>query len=109
MKKTGLVKLVVYVPVTHSDAIREALAEAGAGRLGKYDFCSFSIRGVGRFRPLDGPNPSIGTVGKIEEVEEDRIEVLCEKANIRRVIEAVSTVYPYEEMAYDIYPIEQSA
>jgi len=81
------------------------LASAGAGKLGNYDRCSFSIRGVGRFRPLDGSNPSIGTIGKDEVVEEERIETVVSEDLLKQVLEAVRTNHPYEEPATEIYQL----
>lgn len=63
---TKLVKFVVFVPETHANAVREAMGKAGAGASGNYNFCSFSIKGIGRFKPLEGANPAIGEVGKLE-------------------------------------------
>lgn len=100
-----LVKIVIYVPVDHADAVRQALGDAGAGHIGNYDFCSFSQRGIGRFRPMEKAEPFIGTHGVIEEVEEERIETVCPKMIAREVIEKVTRVHPYEEMAYDVYPL----
>ena len=97
--------LIVYVPLSHADAVRTALAEAGAGKIGAYDHCSFSMRGTGRFRPLAGAKPSIGTVGKIEEVEEERIEVVVLSENLPKVIRAVRKIHPYEEPAIHILPM----
>jgi len=99
------VKIVVFVPLSHADAVREAFAKAGAGKLGDYDSCSFSVRGVGRFRPLNGGKPFLGKVGEVEEVEEERIEVLCPRYNYKQVIEAVRNVHPYEEPAIDVYAL----
>ncbi len=99
------VKLVIYTPLTHADAVRSALGEAGAGRIGNYSFCSFSSHGVGRFLPNEQANPAIGEIGKFEAVEEERIEVVCAKDIVADVVEAVRVVHPYEEMAYDIYPL----
>ena len=100
-----LVKVVIYVPVTHGDDIRGALGEAGAGHIGNYDFCSFSQKGIGRFRPGEGANPHVGTVGDIEAVEEERIETVCPLRIVREIIAKVREVHPYEEMAYDVYPL----
>ncbi len=99
------VKLVIYTPLTHADAVRTALGETGAGRIGNYSFCSFSSRGIGRFLPNQQANPAIGEIGKFEAVEEERIEVVCAKDIVKDVVEAVRAVHPYEEMAYDIYPL----
>lgn len=100
------VKFVVYVPVTHADAVRQALGEAGAGHIGNYDFCSFSIRGIGRFRGNESSNPAIGERGKIEAVEEDRIETIVPRKILSTVIERVKAAHPYEEVAFDVYPLE---
>ncbi|MCR4323287.1 MAG: hypothetical protein NUV61_04350 [Candidatus Azambacteria bacterium] len=102
----GWKKIVVYVPLTHADALRTAIGEAGGGTLGNYSFCSFSVRGVGRFRPDAGASPHIGEVGKIEQVEEERIEVTCAPDVIGKVIAAIKAVHPYEEIALDVYALE---
>jgi len=100
------VKLVVFVPLTHVEAVRTAMGEAGAGKIGNYTFCSFSSRGIGRFKPGDGSHPTIGEVGKFEEVEEERIEVVCTRENLTAVIEAIKKVHPYEEVSMDVYSLE---
>jgi hypothetical protein len=99
-------KIIVYVPLTHADAVREAVGTAGAGKIGKYSFCSFSTRGIGRFKPEDGAQPHIGTVGKFEEVEEERIEVTCDSNTVDDVIAAIKKVHPYEEVALDVYKLK---
>lgn len=99
------VKVAVYVPVTHADEIRRVLVKSGAGKMGNYDSCSFSVRGVGRFRGLTGSSPSIGEAGKLEEVEEERIETICTRENLDAVLEAVREVHPYEQPAIDVYPL----
>ena len=98
-------KIVVYVPLSHADIVRDAIGKAGGGKLGKYSFCSFSARGVGRFKPEEGAQPHIGTVGKLEEVEEERIEVTCEAELVEKVVAAIKKVHPYEEVAMDVYEI----
>src|SRR3989344_5938253 len=100
-------KLVVYVPISHADQVREAIGKADGGKLGKYSFCSFSSRGTGRFKPEEGAHPYIGKVGELESVEEERIEVTIFNADIvENVIAAMKKVHPYEEVAYDLYPLE---
>ena len=99
-------KLVVYAPETHAAAVREAMGEAGAGRIGNYTHCSFTIRGTGRFRPEPGANPAVGEVGRLEEVVEERIETVCEAQALRAVLDAIRAAHPYEEPAIDVYPIE---
>jgi hypothetical protein len=100
----SFLKIVIYVPVTHADKIRATLAKAGAGHIGNYDSCSFSVRGVGRFRGLEGSHPAIGQPGRVEEVEEERIETACEEKNLGAILEEVKKVHPYEEPAIDVYP-----
>lgn len=103
MKK--LVKIVVFVPITHADAIRKVFADSGCGHLGNYDSCSFSTKGMGRFRPLKGADPYIGKKGKVEHVSEERIETICEKSKLKKVIAALKKAHPYEEPAIDVYPV----
>ncbi|OGB75084.1 hypothetical protein A2810_00850 [candidate division Kazan bacterium RIFCSPHIGHO2_01_FULL_49_10] len=100
------VKIVVFVPESHADAVRQAMSGAGAGKIGNYTNCSFSSKGIGRFQPEAGANPAIGEVGKLEAVEEGRIEMVCPREVLTSVIAAIKKVHPYEEVAYDIYPIE---
>ncbi len=99
-------KIVVFVPIDSADSVRQAMAQAGAGQIGNYSHASFSSLGIGRFKPLEGANPNVGQVGKIEEVEEERIEVICPQEIAEQVIQAMKTAHPYEEMAYDVYKLE---
>lgn len=103
--KEESVKLVVYVPETHADLIRATLGKAGAGKIGDYEYCSFSVKGVGRFIPLKTAHPTIGEIGKLEEVVEERIETVCYRKDLERIIAAINKVHPYEEVAYDVYPL----
>lgn len=98
-------KLVVYVPVSNADEVRAAVHAAGGGNIGNYKECSFSSRGIGRFTPTGDADPTIGTVGKPEQVEEERIEFIVPKENARKVIDAMIKAHPYEEVAYDIYQL----
>lgn len=100
------VKFVVFVPIPHADAVRQALGEAGAGKIGNYDFCSFSSRGTGRFRGNEKTNPAIGKAGNYEAVEEERIEAIVPRDILKEVTRKVKAVHPYEEVAFDIYPLE---
>jgi len=99
-------KLVFTVPLANADECRKAIGEAGAGKLGNYSFCSFSTKGIGRFKPEKGANPTIGEIGKLEEVEEERIECQCDAAVVDDVLAALKKTHPYEEIAYDLYPLE---
>ena len=103
--KTDNVKIVVFVPKTHTDIVRKAMGDAGAGKIGNYGYCSFSIKGIGRYTPLEGAKPAIGEVGKFEEVEEERIECICKVSDAKQVLSAMRKVHPYEEIAFDIYPL----
>jgi hypothetical protein len=94
------------VPESHADAVREAIGKAGAGNIGNYSFCSFSSKGIGRFKPEKGAHPAIGGIGKLESVEEERIEAICNRCILKDVVAAIKKVHPYEEVALDIYPLE---
>ncbi len=107
MSQSRHVKIVVFVPESHADVVREAMGKAGAGKIGNYTFCSFSSKGIGRFKPEDGAHPAIGEVGKMESVEEERIEVVCERSLLQDVVAAIKGVHPYEEIAMDVYPLEE--
>lgn len=99
-------KIVVYVPEDHAGKLREAIGNAGAGNIGNYSHCTFTIKGTGRFKPEEGANPTIGSVGKLEEVSEDRIETVCSGDKLQDVLKAIREVHPYEEPATDVYQIE---
>lgn len=99
-----MIKIVVFVPKSHSNIVRKA-GDAGGGKIGNYGYNSFSTKGIGRFKPLEGAEPYIGKKGKLEEVEEERIEFVCEKDKAKKVISEIRKVHPYEEVALDIYPI----
>ena len=100
-----LVKIVVTVPENDAGRLRQVMGDAGGGQIGNYTHCSFSVKGIGRFKPEPGANPSIGKVGKPEEVVEERIEVTCEQNKIKNVVKAIGEAHPYEEPAIDIYPM----
>jgi len=99
-------KIVVYVPESHGDILREALGNAGAGKIGNYSFCTFTSKGTGRFKPGVGANPTVGEVGNIEAVEEERIETVCSEDKLSDVLSAIKAVHPYEEPATDVYLLE---
>ena len=103
---SNIVKIVVFVPETHADAVRKATGDAGAGKIGNYTHCSFSSKGTGRFLPGTDAHPTIGEVGKLESVAEERIEMVCERSVMQNVITEMKKVHPYDEVAFDIYPLE---
>jgi thymidylate kinase len=94
-----MLSIIVYVPATHAEAVRTALAAAGAGAAGAYDSCSFSCAGEGRFRPLKGAIPAFGAVGELAVVAEERIEATVPEAAVAAVVAAVRAAHPYEEPA----------
>ena len=101
-----LLKLVVYVPETHAEAVRAAICAAGAGQIGDYAECTFSAAGAGTFRPGPGTHPHIGTVDALERVPETRLETVVPKALLEPVLHALFTAHPYEEIAYDLFTLE---
>jgi dinuclear metal center YbgI/SA1388 family protein len=100
-------KVVTFVP--HADAARvlDALADAGAGAIGDYTRCAWTVEGIGTFRPEQGAQPTIGEVGRIEEVPETRIEMVLPRARRREVINALLASHPYEEPAYDVFALAE--
>lgn len=98
-------KVVVFVPVDSADAVRTAMTEAGAGRLGDYDSCTWTATGEGRFRPLEGATPTIGAVGDLEVVEEARVEAVVPRGRRTAVVQALLAAHPYEEPAFDVVPL----
>ena len=96
-----LLRLTVFIPAAHREKLIDALAHAGAGAIGDYDRCAYSTSGAGTFRPLSGAAPHIGEVGRIEQVAEDRLEMVLPVAGRTAVARALLTAHPYEEPAYD--------
>lgn len=99
-------KIVVYVPESHADMLRDAIGNAGAGIIGNYSHCTFTVKGISRFKPEEGANPTTGKVGVLEEVSQDRIETMCEEDKLKAVLKAIKDTHPDEEPATDVYPIE---
>ena len=102
----ALLKLVVFVPSGHEGQVREALTLAGAGCIGSYSHCTFGVPGTGTFRPLEGAKPFIGKLGHLEQVKEIRLETIVPERLAGRAVEAMMAVHPYEEVAYDLYPLK---
>ena len=101
----AFVMIEAFVSETHAEQVRRAMGEAGAGRLGNYTHCSFSVKGTGRFKPEKGAKPAIGKIGKLGEVPEERITMRCERRLLKKVISAIKEVHPYEEPPIFIYPM----
>lgn len=107
-KSNTMRQLSVHVPRTHCDSLRAALFSAGAGSIGNYDQCSFNMEGYGTFRPLDGSNPTLGTVMNQARVEETCIDFVYSVENERKILLAMFENHPYEEVAYDILALENN-
>jgi dinuclear metal center YbgI/SA1388 family protein len=101
----ALDKLVTFVPLADAEAVIDALASAGAGRLGDYDRCAFTSSGIGTFRPGSAAHPAIGTVGEVSRVEETRVEMVLDRGRRREVLQALRASHPYEEPAFDLLEI----
>src|SRR3989344_4011933 len=99
-------KIVVFVPIANADRVRQVIGDAGGGKIGAYSHCSFSSRGTGRFTPGPAAKPFVGEIGKPEEVEEERIEFVCETHCLDEVIAAIREAHPYEEPAIEAWKIE---
>ena len=106
MPKQIRYKLILYIPHSHLERVRIALCSAGAGKIGKYDNCTFMSSGIGTFRPLKGSKPFQGKEGRVTRVGEARLETVIPAAKIKKVISAMKKVHPYEEVAYDVYKLE---
>ena len=100
-----LFKLVTFVPEDAVGTVSEALSDAGAGVIGDYTRCSFRTQGVGTFIPMEGAEPYTGAVGELESASEVRLEVVVPKNSLQRAISAMRAAHPYEEVAYDVYPL----
>jgi len=106
--KEQLFKLVTFIPHDHLNSVREALFTAGAGSIGKYDMCSFSADGTGTFRGGEAANPYVGEPGEFHFENETRFETIFPRYLKNKVINALLKAHPYEEVAYDIYSLENS-
>jgi len=105
LQDSSRIKLVTFVPPHHTEAVLDALAEAGAGTIGEYERCSFRVGGTGTFRPREGTAPHSGEVGSDNAEEEDRLEMKVPRESVGRVVRALLTAHPYEEVAYDLVPL----
>ncbi len=99
------VKIIVTIPIENVEEVRNAICEAGAGVIGNYTCCSMSTRCVGTFKPNENANPYIGEKNKLEFVDEEKLEVVCDVDNVKKVISKLREVHPYEEPTVDIIPL----
>ena len=101
----GLDKWVIYVPSENADPVRAAVFGAGAGHIGDYSHCSWSVTGIGQFLPQEGASPAVGSVGTVERVTEERVEVVAPARARAAVLAAIRAAHPYEEPAFDIFAL----
>ena len=100
-----LYKIVVFIPETHADQVRDAMTRAGAGWIGNYSDCTFAVQGTGTFKALAGCNPFRGDIGILEKAAEVRLETIVKETQLNKVVRAMVKAHPYEETAYDVYPL----
>ena len=100
-------KMCYFVPETHVEKTKQALFDAGAGRIGDYDSCAWQCLGRGQFRPLEGSDPFLGHAGEIEAVDEYKVELVRADELIKDALAALKQAHPYEEPAYEIYRMEE--
>ncbi len=99
------VKIFVTVPLENVTEVRKAMCEAGAGVIGEYSYCSTSTKSIGTFIPSENANPHIGKKNKLEFVEEEKLEIVCNVDRVKNVLTKLRSVHPYEEPAIDIVPL----
>jgi len=104
-KSEKLFKIVVFIPESHTNAVREAMTKAGAGWIGNYSDCTFSVQGMGTFKASEGCNPFLGEIGVLEKAAEVRLETIVRENHLNKVIRSMIQAHPYEEVAYDIYQL----
>ncbi|WP_423204964.1 YqfO family protein [Pseudomonas kribbensis] len=99
-------KLAFFVPDSHVEVVKDAVFAAGGGRIGDYDHCAWQVLGLGQFRPLDGSQPFIGEAGRVERVEEWKVELVVGDELIHGVVGALKASHPYETPAYEVWRLE---
>ncbi|MFW5944686.1 MAG: Nif3-like dinuclear metal center hexameric protein [Bacteroidota bacterium] len=107
-KQDQLIKMVFFVPHDHTDQVRKAVFDAGAGIIGNYDQCSYNLKGQGTFRPGEASDPWSGTKGEIHFEEETRVATFFPSYKMAGVVEALHQAHPYEKVVYDLYPLKNT-
>jgi dinuclear metal center YbgI/SA1388 family protein len=102
-------KIVTFVPADHVQKVADAMADAGAGRIGNYDRCSFRTPGTGTFQGNAASSPTVGKRGKLESIEEVRLEMIATQWQLPSIVRAMKGAHPYEEVAYDVYAVENKS
>ena len=101
-----MIKLEFYVPVESAEKVKNALFDAGAGKIGNYKRCSWETEGVGQFQPRPSSNPTIGDINKLTKISELKVEMVCKDEIIKDVIKALKTTHPYETPAYCFFEVQ---
>jgi len=96
-------KLCFYVPESHVETVKDAVFAAGGGRIGAYDSCCWQTRGQGQFRPLEGSQPYLGQTGRVEQVEEWKVEMVVADERIHDAVKALKATHPYETPAFEVW------
>ncbi len=99
------IKIIVSVPIENTEELRKAICDAGAGVIGNYTYCTMTTKCIGTFKPSDNTNPYIGEKNKLEFVEEDKLEAICDINIVKKVLKRLREVHPYEEPGIDIIPL----
>lgn len=102
-----MLRIIVFIPNSHLEIVKNAMFEAGAGKYQGYDQCCFQTEGIGQFRPLKGSNPHFGEHEKLEIVKETKVEMICSQEIIENVMVAMKSAHPYEVPAYDVIKREE--
>ena len=97
-----MIKIVVFIPESHKEKVKQAMFDLGGGQIGSYDRCSFEVKGQGQFRPLKDAHPYLGRQGDVETVSEYRVEMVCQDAKVPQVLQAMKETHPYETPAFDV-------
>ena len=100
-------KLNYYVPEDSKENTKQALFDIGVGKYENYECCSFETLGTGQFKPIDKANPHIGELGKIERVQEYKVEMICSNELIKEAVKVLKESHPYEEVAYEVFMMEE--
>jgi hypothetical protein len=100
-------KLCFFVPPSHLEDVKNALFAKGAGKIGLYDACCWQTLGIGQFKPMSGSQPFIGESDQLEQLDEWKVEMVCDDTLIRAIVDELKRVHPYEEVAYDVWQLAE--
>ena len=100
-------KLIYFVPTEAKESTKQALFSLGAGKFNNYESCSFETLGTGQFKPINKANPHIGSLNTLEIVEEYKVEMICTDKLIKQAVQTLKESHPYEEVAYEVYKLEE--